>query len=473
MPDGLFNIHPALASEETPLRLLRPIMTTDWDRSSSYAARVKELVFCFQVQLAQIFPVLNLSVPCGSLFPNLKSLSWRSSKSKSEAEFSYIRIFLTPTLSSISFDCEASIVNCSLLSGLSQICPELKAVDVFINVEDEDDHGSLNATSHFLRSLWRVESVTVRFDSILAEALKHLGKLPTLTCLHLETLHLETLLKLCNPSSMPHPMFLCLRTLKLEWVEIETITHFFKTTSQIPLNVLQLSFEDCYSAKDTETFYTALVTSCSHVSLTTLDLGISGGSWNLSASTFAINDNLLRILCRFPNIETLSIESPVAFDVCDGTLAEAARAWPRLGSLTLRVFDGQPNPSLPPRPTLAFLHSFAQYCPRLHSLEIMLDATVLPITHDTSQPPQGQLAALRIGHSPISRPSTVARFLSDLFPNLITITRPVYYGATRAEKDIRDRQWKKVEGLLPEFVAVREEERARARALFPGAVSGN
>ncbi|KAJ7214510.1 hypothetical protein GGX14DRAFT_333158, partial [Mycena pura] len=136
-----------------------------------------------------------------------------------------------------------------------------------------------------------------------------------------------------------------------------------------------------------------------------------------------------------------------------------ARAWPRLGSLMLYSFDPEPNPFLPLRPTLASLYSFAQHCPRLHSLEIMLDARVLPITHDTSQPPQGQVAALRIGHSPIFRPSAVARFLSDIFPNLVTIARPVFYKATPEEMAIRDRRWTKVKGLLPEFVAVREEER--------------
>ncbi|KAJ7137367.1 hypothetical protein C8R43DRAFT_610545 [Mycena crocata] len=75
MPDDLFTVDEGGSGQThtRTMRLRRPILATDWDRALVYARRVRAMVcestsgFCY----SQIFPVLTMSLPADSLFPNL------------------------------------------------------------------------------------------------------------------------------------------------------------------------------------------------------------------------------------------------------------------------------------------------------------------------------------------------------------------------------------------------------------------
>ncbi|KAJ6481984.1 hypothetical protein C8R45DRAFT_1003695 [Mycena sanguinolenta] len=457
-PEDLFNMPPALASEESPLRLIRPLAPEDWERSDLNAVRVEKLSFEFETRFAQVFPALSISFPSGSIFPRLRNLSWSST---SEEDFSYIRIFLAPGLSSISITYEPSIVNCFLLSTLAKTCSQLADVEIdFADNVDPSDSLAVDSTSQFLQSLRRVESLTVQCVDL--PALKHIGQLHGLTYLCLHYL---------PDGPHPHlhgpPLFRSLRNLTLTIAELPMTIHIIRMGSQIPLESLSLGMADFYPAEKTEELYNALAGSCSHASLIELTISCPGGHQDRTsgpnASRYAINSHSLRILFCFGNIETLSITSPVELDISDSTLRDAARAWPRLERIELKLFhDNRPRTS---RLTVQSLYSLAEYCPRLRSVQIAIDGTVdITITSHALSASPHRLTNLCVAHSAISKPGSVARILSRIFPNLRTITLPMFYGTVPNEIHRRKKLWEEVEVLLPEFATAREEERARIGA---------
>ncbi|KAJ7020719.1 hypothetical protein C8F04DRAFT_285623 [Mycena alexandri] len=143
---------------------------------------------------------------------------------------------------------------------------------------------------------------------------------------------------------------------------------------------------------------------------------------------------------------------------------DAAQAWPCLEDLTLDSFS---RPFTPPLLTIESLYSLAQHCPRLRSLHLTLDATTLPAPRSLANGlgPQRKLTTMCIAQSAISQPRAIARLLSDIFPNLRVISQAQYFDDPSAEMQANYARWKEVEGLVPEFVAVREEERARAQLI--------
>ncbi|KAF7344900.1 hypothetical protein MVEN_01652400 [Mycena venus] len=437
-----------------PLCLQRLFAPEDWHRSNSNAARVEKLSFEFETRFARVFPALNISFPFGSIFPRLRSLSWSSI---SEKDFQYIRIFLTPGLSSISITYERSIVNCSLLSTLACTCPQLAHVEIcFLDHVYFLDLLAVISTSQFLRSLHRVESLAL--PSLDLTALKHIGQLHGLTDLCLDILPDGSYAR----DHGHRPWFRSLHNLRLQIAELTTAIQLFRMGTQIPLESLYLEWDDFYAADETEELYNALAESCSHASLIKLTFDCGGGHHDRisgpNASRYAINSRLLQMLFCFANMETLSITSPVEFDFNDSTLTDAARAWPRLQRIELNVYCHPPTSRL----TIQSLYSFAEYCPRLCSIQIALDAvTVTTITSHPLPASPHRLTDLCVAHSAISQPGAVARILSRIFPNLRTITLPRFYGTIPAEIQRREKLWKEVEVLLPEFATAREEERVR------------
>ncbi|KAJ7162670.1 hypothetical protein C8R43DRAFT_1233315 [Mycena crocata] len=453
MPDDLFNERPNSFSMNY-LELERAIVPTDWERTHAYITRVKHFEYEFNTPLSEIFASLEMSFPYGSLFPNLKSLSWQSDL---EANFRFIRIFLTPKLAKLTFTYQPSIPNSSLLSTLAHTCPRLTALEIYVDYES--GFHNTDVVSHFLRSLRQIESLTI--PDIDAASLIHIAKLPTLTRLCLETVPPGPY----PPSDARHSIFQNLKSLTTHGSEWEAHIEFFRMCPQLRLNFLYLCFDDFSSAANSRGLYMAIAASCSHTRLTHLYLNSMGGNPTEMAGDraidFAVNDALFRILFCFPNIKGLLVESPVDFDMGDTILAEAARTWAHIEDLRLTVF--QRSPSWPFRVTLDTLSSFAQHCPHLRSLHLSLDATTLPI-HPTSTTfmPQMHVIDLCIGQSPIAAPigsiGAIARFISGLFPNLRKIGTPPY---CKVPADVVER-WQQVEALLPEFATARQEASVRA-----------
>ncbi|KAJ7097425.1 hypothetical protein C8R44DRAFT_889335 [Mycena epipterygia] len=94
-----------------------------------------------------------------------------------------------------------------------------------------------------------------------------------------------------------------------------------------------------------------------------------------------------------------------------------ARAWSRIERLRLMPFH---SCHVKPRATIQCLLSFVRYCPWLESLAITLDTSTIPPPEGAPADiiPQQRLVTLQTPYSPIVASLPVARFISNLFPNL-------------------------------------------------------
>ncbi|KAJ7616198.1 hypothetical protein DFH06DRAFT_1239387 [Mycena polygramma] len=406
LPGDAFDIRPLSASGDTPPRLQRFISAADWDRALLYSTRVRHFSLRHHAGLAPTLEALNLLLPVGFLYPNLENVTWSS-----QEELPYIRIFLSPRILSIRLDFGPDILTCSFISILGRFCPNLKNIAISF----DDDNWSVTqytakvAVSDLLCSLRHLDLIEV--PMLDQRTLQYISGLPTLASLHLGLLH-----DFVVPTSLPQAYFPGLRHLTVDFVDIDQLVDLFRSAIHMQLRSVHFVFEDYFSTVEMERFYTALAESCSHETLESITLLTEGGRADRisgpGAVEFVVNDRLLQILTCFRNISTLRITSDIEFDVCDSTLADVARAWPRLTIFELRE------------------------C----------------------------LTELCVGNSPISNPNAVARLLSDVFPNLRKITHSTLWGPTPTGWDTPFRDWATVQAALPEFVAARREERARARA---------
>jgi len=101
---------------------------------------------------------------------------------------------------------------------------------------------------------------------------------------------------------------------------------------------------------------------------------------------------------------------------------------------------------------------FAEHCPCLYSLTIVLDATRVPKSYQPHEQRvrQWRLFDLVVEDSPIKDPLPVAAFLSDIFPGL---TEVVPKPLNSVELDERQKSWNEVHKLVPAFASVRASER--------------
>ncbi|KAJ7618460.1 hypothetical protein FB45DRAFT_800206 [Roridomyces roridus] len=460
LPEDLFNEPPVGALQNRRLlHLLRPLSPQDLCPANVHAVRVETFSFEFEFVFSTIFPAFHIAFPCGSLFPRLRSLSWTSTR---EGDFPHIRIFLTPGLSKIRIHFVPSIVNFSLFSSLASILPHLVSMKLHY-LDQTDTELSVSSTSRLLRSLHRIESLTI--PCLDMPAMMHLGQLHGLSHLCVE-----------SPPTGPYPQpqysvfFPTLRSLHLTKVKLTTAIHFIRMGLHMPIESLCIEWEEHYPSQEMVEFYDIVAECCSHITLTEITLRCPSNPGGLpprsTASRFGGNDRMLQTLFCFRNLKTLHIETTVEFDVCDNTLMDAARAWPILEDIQLYTTFMRDLPA--PRVTVQSLRTFAECCPRLRVFRLTVDcdsgrpSSSLPASIKSPHP----LSELFIALSPISKPVVVARILSGIFPNV----RLVRFGGTRASTAVqaellrRLELWREVEALLPEFAAAREEERTRIAA---------
>ncbi|KAJ6552758.1 hypothetical protein B0H19DRAFT_1263207 [Mycena capillaripes] len=423
------------------VRLLRPIVSSDWDRTRLYAHRVRDL-YCDcdsgSLSLSQIFPALSISLPNDFLFPNLRKLTWYNSD---EEDFHYINLCLARTLTHLSIS-PSSAFNLSILSTLPRKCPALKRLSIEGNI-------SPSATACLpLVQLLNLESLRISGDD--TATLEVIGRLQTLTKLKLHTLprHL--------PSSLIHgSLFANVRQIVLLSVTPTAATEFFKTCTSASLTSAELEFNSYPSTSALNQFHASLG-ACrhSHLSLTSLTLSCFH-VFEGNIASHAVDSATFRILFCFENITKVRIDA-VSFDLDDAVLLEMARSWPQLEILGLALHaPPQPNQT---HVTLHSLRSLAQHCPNLRNLQMTFDASVIPPPETTgAHVLQTSLTFIEPGYSPIVAPFEVARFISGIFPCLDRIWTLCDDGYEDEEARTLHGQWKEVDSHIPTIMEIREE----------------
>ncbi|KAJ6554695.1 hypothetical protein B0H19DRAFT_152007 [Mycena capillaripes] len=259
--------------------------------------------------------------------------------------------------------------------------------------------------SEFVRKLQSAENISVTI--LDAAALQHMSPLDTLKSLKLHTL-LRTLTLQLSPVGRK-ATFPVLRQLSVDDTEVGPTTQLLRWCSGVLLDTFKVTFYEPLTAEEMRGLGTAALAAFLHSSLTRLCIGNSCDDSNLD-DIYLNPFQSLRHVFSFANLTSLTIASPLGFDLGDEAVLELAKAWSHITVLRLGVRCSGRTPHT----TLSCLHCFAQNCPRLQIL------TVVPIFATSLV--QRSLHALDVYHSLLAADYvSVVRFLSGIFEELTYI----------------------------------------------------
>ncbi|KAJ6587538.1 hypothetical protein DFH09DRAFT_1274464 [Mycena vulgaris] len=395
----------------TDLHLRRPVTDTDWERPRFYSNRVRTLFLRGADVLASGQALLALFAG-DHIFPNLVGLSFHADVPVYlRPSFNYIHTLLSPRIEWIDLDCKAD------LGLLSRIVPILTAQGPYltrlsISGTVAYSESELRIFSTFVRSLVRVADLAV--ENLDHRTFQYLGRLPTLRVLNLENPRVPRMLHTPIDDSASHEMYSSLETLQFGRTTLDRITAFVDMMSNSPLEtIVAESLQEEPTGDAVRQFYSALAANCSLHSLQTISIIVPESYLDDDDSDeYRINGATLRIIFRFVNITHVFLEQPFGFDLDDTDIFDMACSWPRIEWLALRG-----TRRLIPRASLQGLYAFAQHCPNLRGLKISVDATGVPERHPTNiMVTHSRLTGLELSSAPIRTPSTVAAFISAIFP---------------------------------------------------------
>ncbi|KAF7373387.1 hypothetical protein MSAN_00548300 [Mycena sanguinolenta] len=322
--------------------------------------------------------------------------------------FHFVRLFIAARITQIRITCDYSDEDLSeTFQMLSSRCSNLKNVGFYGQPAP--------GLSEFVCSLHGLERLGA--SGLDPTALSHLARLPTLHSLSLG----------CNPPIIFFPPssdrcipFPALKFLTYRSIELAPrLFEFLIKCSLVELTIFDPAVSTQAIARQ---FYSALATHCSHSSLEKITVMKGYGKISKSQrDMYLIGGEILRPLFAFTNLVDVSLSHPVGVDLDDIVVREMACAWPRIKFLAL---SPERSHRIHPRVTLQGIYAFAQHCPRLCVLHLAFDATVVPKIRVKAKERacQRSLHEINVAHSPIRKSSSVAKFLSEIFPELDTIT---------------------------------------------------
>ncbi|KAJ7662816.1 hypothetical protein DFH06DRAFT_1088383 [Mycena polygramma] len=393
------------------IRLLRPLHSTDWDRVRVYAPRVRELGVIKRDDFSALFPALAEHLP-DNLLCNLRHLSWFPP----DSEISYIHLFLSTTVTSISLGLPTDFPTAvSLYSLLVSRCPRLQHLLISQRFEHLASIADVETLSTFVCMFHSLESINVPLlDDAAVQHLRSLSTLKSWT-LH-EIPPAATFVARAGTKTLPS-----LSELRLPVTTIHLATRFLASCRQVPLQSFYGKLQGQNTTAETEDFFAALVSGISHTTLTSLFLDNPSQGWRIhDPEKYTISTRSIHALLQFSCLTSLSIWSSGGFDIDDAAVHAMATQWPNIETLRLCALF-----SPPPRTTLASLRQLAYSCPHLRTLTITVDCTVLPPASDTAKPGfQPPLTQVDVNLSPIDATAPVAAFLVDVFPNLRSLQYP-------------------------------------------------
>ncbi|KAJ7171339.1 hypothetical protein C8R46DRAFT_1262711 [Mycena filopes] len=234
MPVGLWDIQEAVdetletasvdPEKESPLiiTLLRPIISSDWNRPQFYTPRVKDFSLETEFVTVDFFDALGASRMGDCIFPNLGTLHWMQ---QAPNMFHYVRLFLAPRVTELSICSIQTFSHLSTISTLPGRCPAVKKLQIELQSSDLLA-AAISVVSRAVCGLVHLEALNV--PALNAKALAHISQLSNLRYLSLEsaegmTAFLETRAAVCfpatfhvdpmSPGGIPHSSFQLLRIL--------------------------------------------------------------------------------------------------------------------------------------------------------------------------------------------------------------------------------------------------------------------
>ncbi|KAJ7673723.1 hypothetical protein DFH06DRAFT_749359 [Mycena polygramma] len=399
------------------VHLKRIIEPSDWERPLMYMHRVKSLSEETVFKTPELLETLSVCLPGAFLFPSLEILSWYPNQVPST--FHHIRWFLTPHIRELTIGCH-TLSQLSILSNLASLCPLVSDISIWTELFAKVSLAA-PAVSTFVLGLPQIKSLQV--PSLDSRALLHLAHDAEPARLYLAyALSPQTLTDLTPYLEAPgfHKLAkLTVRTMKCAL----RILDMMENSSLKTLEIMPTSWDPTeVMSRD---FYRSLRKHCSHSALRNISVEGQFGSdaRPLSANetlVYSVGRDALHPLFAFTQLVQVQLAHPVGFDLDDATVLEMARAWPHVEDLSL---SARPHRHVASRVTLEGIYAFAKHCPRLQSLAMTFDASVVPKLRDNGRQrvTQKELYYLNVAGSPVTQPRRVAKFLSAIFPSLLRI----------------------------------------------------
>ncbi|KAJ7737295.1 hypothetical protein B0H16DRAFT_1695096 [Mycena metata] len=455
MPDNLW-----CSPVPTDVKLLgfhRPITAADWERPLTYMRRVKTFAYSLQTMPSpQLLQALSLSFPGEHFFPTLQKLYWNTPNTPHAP---HIWRFISPKITRTILAFGDSDHDLSLLPTVAISCPSMTDATIYCPTREDVRRSVLQGISQFVLGLAAIESLSIL--DLDQAAFEHLAQLPTIKSLEIRRPDAF------NPSCKigEGDVFLSLQRLKFNSIAPGSIARFLHPFSDSPLVSLAMNVEPTSLAAPG--LYSFIAENCSRATLRDLHVGSTElvmSTHRRRAEPQIIRDDMIRLLLGLTALNSLCLYSCDGFDLDDSTLSGMAASWPDIERLDLMVVSTYEG--FTPRTTLHSLYAFARHCPRLRTLKILFDATVVPSTDADAEISQGALTCLSLGRSSIFAPAAdVAAFLCRLFPVLQELHTGYHQREWEGYDDqlledrvIYHRRWKQVERLLPAHVEEEVEE---------------
>ncbi|KAJ7124023.1 hypothetical protein C8R43DRAFT_1135810 [Mycena crocata] len=358
--------------EKQATRLLRLMVAEDWNRVRIHVRHIRTLS-CHHITSSDMISTIIRVLP-RNLFPKLRAITC------GRFHLFLMEDLLGPAITKFNVHLPKHS-SASRLSSLASTRLE------YMYYDGRDLCGEVSQAVCGLHHLETIEVYGIDW-----QAIQHLGRLQSLALLRLPQL------PSCLLTSSDVSSFSSLTKLWLgRRVPVTSTIHLLKLFRNPPLTALDTTVDVApTTAAEAHTLFSALATGCSHNSLTSLQLACEEMSSLLWDDPYLLSAAALHVLLCFSKFTVLSIQWPLGIDLDDGTVSDLARAWARVEYLLLTSLDRP----VPPRTTLRCLCSFAEHCPRLQSLEIILDASDVPVP-DNSLPPH-HLFSLDVSYSPIT-----------------------------------------------------------------------
>ncbi|KAI0922276.1 hypothetical protein AcW2_007015 [Taiwanofungus camphoratus] len=445
---------------------------SQFDRWMFYSSRVKH----FSWSGASLPASLSLFEFSGGLtsdlypFPCLQTLTWEDRR---PIMFPCIAAFFSPVLEKIHIEGNNHVpLPCGVIETMRKRCPSLKSLVVTLGHHSNDHEIPL----YDLLLKLRMQLEELAFPHCISACmLKLLLSMPRLRIAELSIDPGVRISSCCEGNQGPY--LPALESLKLAVTNLDVNS----LVLLMPIQSRDLSvFWLAYQERPTSLMLRQHLAIASnrrtlkHVQFDYQPVDFSDEIELIDpqeSKKFIIDAGTIRPLFRLHGLRILIIHSRF-LKLDDATLADIASAFPHLEELVLAPRYVTFNPD-DYEVTLEGLRYLSERCPRLHSLAISLDASILPqqpiAPSSGSQSSQSVLRTLSVGSSPAGEPASVALALSLMFPLLqecrynVTLIEPhnetegYYFELWEARCRYSDR-WEEVDRLLRSRSAVTPHE---------------
>ncbi|OJT15409.1 hypothetical protein TRAPUB_8038, partial [Trametes pubescens] len=435
----------------------------EWTRFHHYAQHVRTLYWDVdqgKVSLDTLSVLESVRDAVGQpLFPKLDELQWYE---PSAEYFSFIRLFLTPTIRTLVLALPADFdvpIMVEALNHVGKICRNMERLQIVTDEEEykgcRDCTGDLgDALAESLEGMARLKSFTAEVF-LSANCMAALAELPALLVLQTVVEQAEVNVLAALTCLREGPYFPALRLLALNVDGLDGSTETILQAIQSgDLHTVSLHATFQPGASAVKQHLEVIAASPYRNALISLRLGFDRPfSRNAAYPAFDVG-HALQPLYALPQIDTFTIQGHKLI-VDASTLRDIATAWRKLEILSIIDMTDQPHPDSEAHVPLDALVPFARGCPSLYLLELHANALAVPdeatVARLLPQPSQSTLQYLGMYDAPItSHADPVAAFLARLFPNLREVEHHVAKTLQYERQEVIDLEgrWKDVQDLL-------------------------